>query len=325
MDTPIRQIQKWASSQIPAQERFGCFAEVMAKSFTPLKVDSCMRNEFDITVTWTDFGTNSAFRLAACEHVSARGKREIAQSEERVFHLFVNLNSRIHFTHLNKLTATPGDALFYDSRIDMRLELPEVSDVVNLKLSEIFVKQWVARPSVLLGRRIDSRFGWGKALCAFAAQLTPQAIQRSPVPRDVISDQLGALLALTAGELDTTTEPPSRPEISLCDKIRDCVAQHCVNPALVAAEIAQALNISPRTLHRALAGRGETFGNLLMSSRVDVALRMLTSPSFKRLTTAEIGRRAGFTDASHFGRVFRKHVGTTPAQVRQVQGTRSDA
>ena len=58
--------------------------------------------------------------------------------------------------------------------------------------------------------------------------------------------------------------------------------------------------MSKRTLHRALAACGETFGAMLIQARVDLAVRMLRSPLFDRVTTAEIGRRAGFSDASHF-------------------------
>ena len=66
--------------------------------------------------------------------------------------------------------------------------------------------------------------------------------------------------------------------------------------------MASSLNVSTRTLHRVLAACGETFGAMLIQARVDLAVRMLQSPLFDRLTTAEIGRRAGFSDASHFVR-----------------------
>jgi AraC-like DNA-binding protein len=56
-----------------------------------------------------------------------------------------------------------------------------------------------------------------------------------------------------------------------------------------------------------------------MQARVDVATRMLRSPLFDRVTTAEIGRRAGFSDASHFARVLRKRTGQTPLQVRKAR------
>ena len=42
-----------------------------------------------------------------------------------------------------------------------------------------------------------------------------------------------------------------------------------------------------------------------------------SSPLFDRVTTAEIGRRAGFSDASHFVKALRRRTGQTPLQMRR--------
>jgi transcriptional regulator GlxA family with amidase domain len=86
---------------------------------------------------------------------------------------------------------------------------------------------------------------------------------------------------------------------------------------LTAADVADSVNVSVRTLHRTFAAVDETFGTSLIDARARVALRMLTSPLFKRLTTAEIGRRAGFVSASHFARVIHHRTGRTPLQLRR--------
>jgi AraC family transcriptional regulator, positive regulator of tynA and feaB len=44
---------------------------------------------------------------------------------------------------------------------------------------------------------------------------------------------------------------------------------------------------------------------------------LLQDSRFDRLTVAEVGRRVGLLDASHFVRVFRRNVGSTPAVWRQ--------
>lgn len=62
---------------------------------------------------------------------------------------------------------------------------------------------------------------------------------------------------------------------------------------LSTSAVASSLDMSRRTLHRALAACGETFGAILIQARVDLAARMLQSPLLDRLTMAEIGRRAG--------------------------------
>jgi transcriptional regulator GlxA family with amidase domain len=93
--------------------------------------------------------------------------------------------------------------------------------------------------------------------------------------------------------------------------------QRCTEWQLTAADVAASMNISVRTLHRSFAALNETFGEALIEARARVALRMLTSSLFNRLTTAEIGRRAGFPSASHFARVVRKRTGQSPLQLRR--------
>jgi AraC-like DNA-binding protein len=96
-----------------------------------------------------------------------------------------------------------------------------------------------------------------------------------------------------------------------------------MEPQLTAAEVASSVNISLRTLHRVLATANGTFGARLIDARARVAIRMLTSPLFNRVTTGEIGRRAGFLSASHFARVICNRTGRTPLQLRQASRTDS--
>jgi AraC-like DNA-binding protein len=46
---------------------------------------------------------------------------------------------------------------------------------------------------------------------------------------------------------------------------------------------------------------------------------MLRSPLFDRMTTAEVGRRAGFSDASHFVKVLGRRTGQTPMRMRRAR------
>jgi AraC-like DNA-binding protein len=82
--------------------------------------------------------------------------------------------------------------------------------------------------------------------------------------------------------------------------------------------VAESAGVSVRTLHRALAAGSNTFAGLLLEARARCGVRMLQSPLFRRITVAEIGRRAGFSDASHFTKVLRKLHGATPMQLRAV-------
>jgi AraC family transcriptional regulator, positive regulator of tynA and feaB len=171
----------------------------------------------------------------------------------------------------------------------------------------------------LVGRRIARDSQWGRVLASYVAQLSPEFVVQAPLPQSILLDQLGALLALTATELSGSRAVSTPAERSLRDQICDHIKQRCTETSLQAADIAHSLNISRRTLHRTLAACGETFGAMLLQARVDIAARMLQSPLFDRVTAAEIGRRAGFSDASHFTKVLRRHTGRTPLQMRRAR------
>jgi AraC family transcriptional activator of tynA and feaB len=156
-----------------------------------------------------------------------------------------------------------------------------------------------------LGRRIDGGLGWGLALSAYVRQLSTPI---DALPASLVADQLGSLLTLALDR--ERVDKPMRQDLGAC--IDEALAARCTEPDLCANGIATTLGVSVRTLHRALASRQQTFADRLMQHRIQRARRMLESPVFDRVTTALVGRRVGFLDASHFVRVCRRVSGLTP-------------
>jgi AraC-like DNA-binding protein len=249
-----------------------------------------------------------------------RTRAEIRRTSQHCFNLVLVLSGSWQVTHHTRARFGPGDLIFYDTRYPLDCNLLRSWSDINLQLSEQFVRKWLPNPAWLSGRRISQDSRWGRVLSSYVAQLSPEFVVGAPLPESVLIDQLGALLALTATELSggsqVTTSPAAR---SVRDQVYDHIRQRCPETALQAAHVAASLNLSKRTLHRALAACGETFGAMLLQARVDLAVRMLESPLFDRMTTAEIGRRAGFSDASHFSKVLRRRTGHTPLQMRRAR------
>lgn len=88
-------------------------------------------------------------------------------------------------------------------------------------------------------------------------------------------------------------------------------------PGLHAAGVAQQAGISARTLHRAFAAAGASFAGTLRALRLAHARELLAAPRLAGLPVSEIGRRAGFADASHFVREYQRAYGSTPARWRR--------
>jgi AraC-like DNA-binding protein len=172
-----------------------------------------------------------------------------------------------------------------------------------------------------VGQRIPGNSLSGCALASYLAGLSPDLAAAPPLPLSIIADQVGGLIALTARALRDITLEDTPAVRSLHARILDCLMQRCVEPELTAVDVAASLGISVRTLHRSFAAANQTFGDKLIEARARIALRMLTSPLFKRVTMAEVGWRAGFQSASHFARVIRQRTGWTPLQLRREAGT----
>lgn len=271
---------------------------------------------FEAKLSSIEMGPLTVIHGIGTTHHCMRGDREIARTAERSYHLVVNSVSPWSLAHRGPLSLRAGDAVLLYSQYGHDFRFP-CFDNVHLKLPESWVRQWVADPDILVGRCIPFDSPWGRALTSFVTPLTPEFVARTSLPSGVIADSVGALLALMADEIGGRSDIARRHDTTLRDRIRECIVQRCTEFSLGANDVASTLNISLRTLHRTLASSRETFSSTLMNARIDLAMRMLQSRLHDRVALAEIGRRAGFSDASHFTRVMRSRSGLTPSQIRR--------
>jgi AraC-like DNA-binding protein len=309
------QIQYWTTRDVPEAQQMDYYASVLGSAVDPMGITKRVRGSFEADIESTDLGPISVVHGQGAAHDCVRDSRDIARSTGRNFHLIINTGAAWRVDHRQRLHLRKGDAVLLDSRYGYRLDFPDVFANVHLKLSEEWLTRWVPDTDVIVGRPIPFDGAWGSALTAFVSQLTPAFVVAAPLPHGLIADHVGALFALHAHELSgiRKSNPASR---ALRDRIEEIITQRCTEFSLGAQDVADALGISIRTVHRGLASCQQTFGVSLMTARVELATRMLESPLFRRLTTSEIGRRAGFSDPSHFARVYRRFCGRTPAQAR---------
>jgi len=105
----------------------------------------------------------------------------------------------------------------------------------------------------------------------------------------------------------------------------DYIASHFTDPELSLAKVAQSLSISPRYLQRLLESSGTSFTAHVTELRLKHAFTLLTAKDLIDVRICDIAMRAGFSDISHFNRLFRSRFGDTPKGVRahaRVDGTK---
>jgi AraC family transcriptional regulator, positive regulator of tynA and feaB len=312
-------IVRLSTSAVAPAHRLSYGSSLLSSALIPSALSTQTPLEYELELAALDLPSVTIVAQHGSPQRAIRARSEIRRTTQHCFNLVLVLSGSWHVAHVTRTRFGVGDLIFYDSRHPLDCDLLLDWSDFNLQLSEQFVRKWVPNPAVLGGRHICRDSQWGRVLASYVAQLSPEFVVQAPLPQAVLIDQLGALLALTAAELSGSRAVSTPPERSVRDQVYDHIKQRCPDVSLQAPDVASSLNISKRTLHRALAACGETFGAMLIQARVDLAARMLQSPLFDRVTTAEIGRRAGFSDASHFTKVLRRHTGQTPLQMRRAR------
>lgn len=127
---------------------------------------------------------------------------------------------------------------------------------------------------------------------------------------------LARALLVSAGRVDGRQVRRVLAE-TLLTRVRAYVRAHLGEPSLSPESIAAAHNISVRYLYKVCAQADFSLRQWIISERLRRARAELADPAAAGRTVANIARRWGFTDPTHFGRRFRTEYQQTPGEWRR--------
>lgn len=307
----------WSTDGAPAASRFEQYAEMLRRNLIRVTTACDDQRRFSTEMRIAHIGRLQFARINGSAKRSYRTRQDIAASGGRAFHLVSGSTAWEFECKEKRFSLPPGDLVLIDTQLEYSSRLPDGFQNYTVVLPVDFIHAWLPDPTAATGIQLPSRNGWGQVLSAYVNQLAATCGSRLPLQASILEDQLGALIALAASDGRGDGSGHKTAHLELRSRILDSIRQRCTDSCLTALDVAADARTSPRTLHRVLATAGETFGAHLIEARCAVAHRMLTSPQFDSLTIAEIGRRAGFVDTSHFSRTCRMRYGHPPAQLRR--------
>ncbi|BEP62728.1 hypothetical protein GmRootV213_32820 [Variovorax sp. V213] len=313
-------IHTWSTDAVPPPQRLDYWIGAVCEGFLEMDVTSPLAGSFGATLESAPLGAIGVNRVRGSAQDVYRTPRAIAHSRSNYYYLLCKTDSPWVAVQDNRSARMlPGDLVLVDSRRCYELHLLQSADTLSLELPTAWVESWLPDAGDQVARRIDGQSGWGCVLSGFAQQLSPQGALKPPLPAALLTDHLGGLLALAAGTAADAGGPAASEgaRAALRRRVLDATRERHAEPGLTAASVARGLGISERSLHRSLGDGATTFAAALTGFRMQVARRMLGDPRFDRLGIAEIGFRVGFTDASHFVRQCRRHLGLTPGTLRR--------
>ena len=231
-------IETWSTGLVEPERRLDYWIGAVCECFLEMDITTQVRSGFDCSVQRGQLDTIGINRVqGSAQHVYRR-KASVARSTANYYYLLCKTDNDGRYAERPRVADAAHGSRAAGSRRCYEFNFPVNADTLSLELPIHWVESWISDPERRIGQRIDGRAGWGAALSAFACQLTPQLADR-PLPARVLTDQLGALLALGFGSEIPATPAEQRDAARLLDQIGRVIRLRYAEPGLTAVAVAE--------------------------------------------------------------------------------------
>jgi AraC-like DNA-binding protein len=309
------------TGNVPACDRLDYWLQSADAAYLPVQIRSPTKEQFGARMWGYQLGPLGLFRIVATPNTMVRDSRQIAACDPECLHLSIVFRGRISAAQEGRTgVARTGDIISYDTSYPVVFEAdqPYESFIVRIPRSLLGRRELEIRRQTALG--ISGVNGLPRAAVAFFRSLadgfgdgTITAVD-TPDTVDLVLDLVRSLYAVPAS-VPEAARLRSHAEILL--SVQSYIEAHLGDPALGPEEIARAMFISTRYLHKLFESEGTTVCRWIRASRLERCRRDLLDPAYDDETILAIASRWGLPGPQHFSRLFRSQYGCSPRDVRR--------
>lgn len=208
-----------------------------------------------------------------------------------------------------------GDATLIDSGRPWSSDCPGDCARLYLRVPRLLMQSRVRLNELPVARRISGESGLGTVLFHVSTSLYRQAEE---LTWEEGAAAIEAYLRILAACVGTTRRVPAGTSrmIELTSLILKYIDAHLTETTLSPTEIAAALNLSVRHVHRLFSRQGSTVGDWIQAQRLQRCRSDLADPRLLAKSITEIAFFWGFNDSAHFSRAFKQRFGMCPRAFR---------
>lgn len=317
------------STTVPAQEQapsevvdvhdFTAWRKLVSNSFVPLEVTSDDAGAFRGRMKSRAVGEILITEISASSHQVHRTPSLIAQNDKKYIKMSLQMSgSGLLLQDGRQAVLGAGDIAIYDTSRPYTLEFH--GDFRSLVV--MFPHSHIDLPTDALARLTATRIvgdeGIARLVGPFLIHLArnmDRLVGHSGVR--LVHNAIDLVTTVLYSQLDSTDHDASNSHrASLLREVHAYIDTHLSDPELSPRDIAAATFISTRHLHGIFKEQGVTVSAWIRSRRLEHCRRDLTDPLLDSKPVSAIAARWGFTDASHFSRLFRATFGEAPTRFR---------
>jgi AraC-like DNA-binding protein len=208
-----------------------------------------------------------------------------------------------------------GDATLIDSASPWSSDCPSDCARLYLRVPQPLIDKYLRLAEFPFARRISGDSGLGSILFHLSTSLFDQSESLTPLESVSAAEAYMRILAACVGGNQNHNAGPSR-TLELSTRITNFIEFHLTESTLSPMEVASALNISVRHVHRVFSNQGSTVADWIRTQRLKHCRADLCDPRLQAKSITEIAFYWGFNDSAHFSHAFKKEYRLCPRTFR---------
>lgn len=309
-------IREWSTAGLTRSDTTDAWQAALTANYGEWQVSQAVGNGFTASVRNRDF---NGVRVVECVCDPCTGRR-LPQFIERAPEPYIGVQitkagrERFHCGD-EDISLGAGDMVIWSGSQPTEFTVMERLHKVSLVLPWADVQERLPRGSAFTGTVIDSRVGIGAVLYSHVDSLARQL--------EVFTDNdhaavRRATLELLAAAMSHRVEVPQRALAQrYLKQLQDHILNNLQDEHLSPTSIAAANHMSPRYAHMLFAQIGVSASAWIRTQRLERCREDLRKRAYRDSSVAEIAYAWGFTDPSHFARVFKQQYGLGPREYRE--------
>jgi AraC-like DNA-binding protein len=310
---------RFSTEDFPEPDRVAIIREQFGRSFFGIDIEPLPAVGFRSDVTIRSLA-GASLSLNVGGGMRAWRTRELLADGRDDLVMIINLQGP-------SLVGQRGQEFVLDEQTATLVTLGEIGGIsrpapdhrlVMLNLPRAAIGPLVPNADDAVMRPIPSNSAALRLLIKYAGILQDTDGPLQPELQRSIVDHIYDLVAATVGGTRDAIEVAKGRGIPAArlNAIKSDILGNLVSRDLSIEAICARHGMTPRYLRMLFAGEQTTFSDFVTGRRLALALRRLCDPARAGYTISAIAYECGFGDLSYFNRVFRRHFGMTPSDVR---------
>jgi AraC-like DNA-binding protein len=287
----------------------------------PLHVTADRTDHFQAALRTRDIGRVTINEITAAPHRVERTPELISPHDNRHYKLSLQLDGTGFVAQDGRnAVLRPGDIAIYDTSRPYTIDfMDDVRCLVMAFPQDAFevAPQLICRITAV---RLAGDDGVGAVISPFMQHLAEHLEMLDGVSGErIVRSSLDLLTALVYAQIadgDAAAGESRWAEMQAC---KHWIDDHLDDPELSAAAVARAQFMSVRYLQYLFHDEGLTVSGYIRTRRLEGCRLDLSDRALTTLSVSQIAERWGFTDASHFSKVFKAEFGVPPREFRALQ------